>query len=159
MLHIPSLYALPSHDRFVLKFPSSSFPLPTLSPPSSHPLPTLSPPSLHPLLTLFSPSPHPPPTLLPPSLSTLLPPSPHHPLPLSSSLLNLIFRQDMEKAISAMENAISVDNSCVQAYDTLASLELQRWVCIYIWKLSVKLVCTVDPRLSGYNGTGPSPDK
>ena len=34
----------------------------------------------------------------------------------------------MEKAISAMEDAISVDNSCVQAYDTLASLELQRWV-------------------------------
>ena len=28
-----------------------------------------------------------------------------------------------------MEDAISVDNSCVQAYDTLASLELQRWVC------------------------------
>ena len=51
-----------------------------------------------------------------------------HVIFLHSRLLGLMCKQDVEGAVAAMETAISVDNSCVQAYDTLASLELQRWV-------------------------------
>lgn len=41
-------------------------------------------------------------------------------------ILNLIAKRDVDKAVECMEKAISVDNSNIQAYDTLASLEIQR---------------------------------
>ena len=46
-------------------------------------------------------------------------------------LLNIVYKQDVEGGIAAMETAIAVDNSCVQAYDTLASMELHRYMYIY----------------------------
>lgn len=36
----------------------------------------------------------------------------------------------MNKAIKNFETAIATDNSCVQAYNTLATLEMQRWALI-----------------------------
>ena len=45
-----------------------------------------------------------------------------------SRLLSIVYRQDVEGGIAAMETAITVDNSCVQAYDTLASMELHRYM-------------------------------
>ena len=44
------------------------------------------------------------------------------------SLMALLLHQDGPAALQCMEAAISVDSSCVQAYDTMASLELQRFV-------------------------------
>lgn len=41
-------------------------------------------------------------------------------------ILSLVYERDPDKAVVALEKAISVDNSCIQAYDTLASIEIQR---------------------------------
>ena len=39
-----------------------------------------------------------------------------------------MYSQDMVKAVKYMETAIDTDNSCVQAYNTLATIEMQRWL-------------------------------
>ncbi len=36
--------------------------------------------------------------------------------------------QDIDRAVEHMETAIAKDNSCVQAYNTLATIEMQRSV-------------------------------
>ena len=36
--------------------------------------------------------------------------------------------QDVDKALQLIETAITKDNSCVQAYNTLATIEMQRSV-------------------------------
>ena len=52
---------------------------------------------------------------------------PGSPLPhFALGLIALLFHQAGQRALDCMETAISVDRSCVQAYDTMASLELQR---------------------------------
>lgn len=45
---------------------------------------------------------------------------------LTMGILNMVSRRDLDKAAACMEKAIAVDNSCTQAYDTLASIEMQR---------------------------------
>eukprot|EP00731_Ephydatia_muelleri_P034182 Em0049g29a len=52
---------------------------------------------------------------------------PGSPLPhFALGLITLLFHQDVQRAQDCMETAIKADRSCVQAYETLASLELQR---------------------------------
>ena len=41
-------------------------------------------------------------------------------------VLSLVSQSDAVKAVAYMKKAISVDNSCIQAYDTLASVEIQK---------------------------------
>lgn len=42
------------------------------------------------------------------------------------SLLQLVVKSDIEQTVVYMQKALAVDSSCVQAYDTLASIEMQR---------------------------------
>ena len=44
----------------------------------------------------------------------------------SLSLLYLLAHRDIDKAIKSLEAAIAMDSSCIQAYETLASLEMQK---------------------------------
>jgi import receptor subunit TOM70 len=44
----------------------------------------------------------------------------------SLGLLQLVVRSDINQTMVHMQKAIAVDISCVQAYDTIASIELQR---------------------------------
>ena len=41
-------------------------------------------------------------------------------------LLQLVVRSDLNQTMVHMQKAIAVDISCVQAYDTIASIEMQR---------------------------------
>ena len=41
-------------------------------------------------------------------------------------LLHLVVRSDLDQTMVYMQKAIAVDISCVQAYDTIASIEMQR---------------------------------
>ena len=48
--------------------------------------------------------------------------------------------QDINKAVEYMETAISKDSSCIQAYSTLATIEMQRSASVMIQaKLSYKV--------------------
>ena len=59
-------------------------------------------------------------------------------------------RSDINQTMVHMQKAIAVDVSCVQAYDTIASIELQRYMYIlqvyirvYIYRLYMHVyVCT-----------------
>ncbi|XP_019852329.1 PREDICTED: mitochondrial import receptor subunit TOM70-like [Amphimedon queenslandica] len=42
------------------------------------------------------------------------------------SILYLLAHRDMDKAINSLRTAIEMDSSCIQAYETLASLEMQK---------------------------------
>ena len=42
-------------------------------------------------------------------------------------LLHLVVRSDIDQTMIHMQKAIAVDVSCVQAYDTIASIEMQRY--------------------------------
>ena len=60
-------------------------------------------------------------------------------------LLNLVVRSDIDQTMIHMQKAIAVDISCVQAYDTIASIEMQRYLnlctpIIYTTYLSVCLL-------------------
>ena len=44
----------------------------------------------------------------------------------SLSLLYLMVHQDIDRAVKSLETAIAIDTSCIQAYEALASLEMQR---------------------------------
>jgi import receptor subunit TOM70 len=44
----------------------------------------------------------------------------------SLGLLHLVVRSDIDQTMIHMQKAIAVDISCVQAYDTIASIEMQR---------------------------------
>lgn len=46
----------------------------------------------------------------------------------SLSILYLLAQRDIDKAIKSLRTAIEMDNSCIQAYETLASLEMQQLV-------------------------------
>ena len=64
----------------------------------------------------------------------------------SYSLIAFLFHQDVQRAQDCMETAIKADRSCVQAYETLASLELQRFVAttpcsVLVSRLWAILVC------------------
>ena len=55
-----------------------------------------------------------------------------------SRLLQLVVRSDINQTMVHMQKAIAVDISCVQAYDTIASIELQRYnvhTCTYMYML------------------------
>ena len=48
------------------------------------------------------------------------------------SILYLLSQRDMDKAINSLRTAIEMDSSCIQAYETLASLEMQKYVIIIL---------------------------
>ena len=48
-------------------------------------------------------------------------------------LLHLVVRSDIDQTMVQMQKAIAVDISCVQAYDTIASIEMQRYVLMSMY--------------------------
>ena len=46
-------------------------------------------------------------------------------------LLHLVVRSDIDQTMIHMQKAIAVDISCVQAYDTIASIEMQRYLSLF----------------------------
>lgn len=56
------------------------------------------------------------------------------------SILYLMAHRDIDRAIKSLRTAIEMDSSCIQAYETLASLEMQRSVKSLLL-LFIELVC------------------
>lgn len=46
--------------------------------------------------------------------------------PFSSSLLQLQWKQDLDKGLELISKAIEIDNKCDFAYETMGTIEVQR---------------------------------
>ena len=46
-----------------------------------------------------------------------------------SRLLRLQWKQDIPEASALISKALEVDDKCEFAYETLGTIEVQRWVC------------------------------
>lgn len=56
-------------------------------------------------------------------LTVSLPLTPPHP---KSSLLQLQWKQDLDKGLELISKAIEIDNKCDFAYETMGTIEVQR---------------------------------